>query len=69
MIVLGHSEGTLIGTAVCARGHVAELILLYGGGGMMGPMLTFQRSLLANELTNKKGFEGWIARKFNIDKK
>jgi uncharacterized protein len=69
LIIAGHSEGCMVGTALNARRPVAGLILLSGGGETLKEALDHQRQILFKELKEKKGIQGFIINKFNtIDK-
>lgn len=65
LIVLGHSEGCIVGTALSERRPFNGLILLSGGGGGLRESLDHQRQQLYSELKQAKGLQGFIIRKFN----
>lgn len=69
IIVLGHSEGCIVGTALNGRMPVNGLILLSGGGGSMREQLELQREQLFRELDETKGLKGLIIRKFRVTEK
>ncbi|WP_456275272.1 alpha/beta hydrolase [Bacillus sp. AK128] len=69
VIVLGHSEGTTIGTAVAVREPVSGLILLAGAGEKMEEALFRQREIAAMDMMNAKGFLGWYLRLLGAHKK
>lgn len=69
LIVLGHSEGCIVGTALTERRPVNGLILLSGGGGSMREHLDFQRQQAYTELKQSKGLKGFIIKKFNTVEK
>lgn len=65
LIIAGHSEGCMVGTALNARRPAAGLILLSGGGETMKEALDYQRKVTFKELAQKKGLQGFIINKFN----
>ena len=65
LIVVGHSEGCIVGTALFARRPFDGLVLLSGGGGGLRESLDVQRQQMYTELRQTKGFQGFIIRKFN----
>ncbi|WP_138416370.1 alpha/beta hydrolase [Aquibacillus sediminis] len=69
IIVAGHSEGTIIGTALTETRPVAGLLLLSGGISNLEEALYGQRQLAYQELMNKPGLAGWLNRLLKIDKK
>ncbi|WP_252504862.1 alpha/beta hydrolase [Sporosarcina sp. Marseille-Q4943] len=69
LIVVGHSEGCIVGTALYAKRPFHGLVLLSGGGGGLRESLDLQRHQLYSELKHAKGLQGFIIRKFNtLDK-
>lgn len=62
IIVLGHSEGTIIGTALSERQKIGGLMLLAGGVANLDEFLTHQRKLAYQELKNSKGLKGVLSR-------
>lgn len=65
LIIAGHSEGCMVGTALNARRPAAGLILLSGGGETLKEALDYQRKVTFKELAQKKGIQGFIINKFN----
>ncbi|MBS4177815.1 alpha/beta hydrolase [Lederbergia citrea] len=65
VLILGHSEGCMVGTALSERRPVNGLILLAGGGAGMRECLDLQRQQLYKELREAKGLQGFIIRTFN----
>src|SRR5690625_149543 len=59
IIVLGHSEGCIVGTALNERMPVKGLILLSGGGGGIRENLDLQREQLYKEMRTAKGLKGF----------
>ncbi len=68
IIILGHSEGCILGSAYCARNPVAGLIMLGGAGENLEEALKRQRELLSNELMGTKGFKGALFRLLKVDR-
>ncbi|MGV2940399.1 alpha/beta hydrolase [Mesobacillus sp. LC4] len=69
LIIIGHSEGCMVGTALNAIRPAAGLVLLSGGGETLKEALDHQRQLLYKEMREKKGLQGFIINKFNtLDK-
>ncbi|MFG6494523.1 alpha/beta fold hydrolase [Fictibacillus sp. UD] len=62
IIVAGHSEGTIIGTALSERQELNGLMLLSGGVGNLHEFTTYQRMLTYQELKNSKGIKGLLMR-------
>ncbi|MBS4201024.1 alpha/beta hydrolase [Bacillus sp. FJAT-49732] len=69
IIVLGHSEGCIVGTALNERRPVNGLILLSGGGGGLQESLDAQRQQVYKEMSNTKGFKGFLIKKLNTIEK
>lgn len=69
MIIVGHSEGCMVGTALNARRPAAGLVLLCGAGENARRALDYQRQQLYKELRGKKGIQGFIINKFNTIEK
>lgn len=63
IVLAGHSEGTIIVTAVAERQEqVAGIMLLSGGVDNLGEALVHQRKRSYRELRSKKGVVGWFLR-------
>ncbi|QCJ45230.1 alpha/beta hydrolase [Bacillus sp. S3] len=62
VIVLGHSEGTTIGTALAVREELGGLILLSGAVERISEALKRQRDFAAQDILNAKGFQGFLLR-------
>ncbi|MDR7071819.1 alpha/beta hydrolase [Fictibacillus barbaricus] len=62
IIVLGHSEGTIIGTALSERQPINGLMLLSGGVGNLDEFTAHQRKLAYQELRKSKGLKGILMR-------
>lgn len=69
VIVVGHSEGSMIGTALAARESMAGLVLLAGAVERLEEAMKRQREIAAVDMRNAKGFIGFVLRLFKIDKK
>lgn len=69
IIVIGHSEGTIIGTALAERQPVNGLLFVSGGVSNLEEFLREQRLLSYKELKESKGLKGILMRKLvNEDK-
>lgn len=62
IILLGHSEGTIIATLVSKRIEVDGLILLGGAGSNLKSIMNVQNIKLYKEISNIKGLMGIILR-------
>lgn len=62
VIILGHSEGSMLGTAVAAREEVAGLILLAGAIENLNDVLKRQRDIAAKDVMEAKGFQVFLLR-------
>jgi alpha-beta hydrolase superfamily lysophospholipase len=62
VLVLGHSEGSILATAVGAREKVAGLILLAGAVQCIEDALKRQRDLARSDVMEAKGFLGFYLR-------
>ena len=71
IILAGHSEGTIIVTAVAQKlkEEIAGLMLLSGGVDNLDQALIGQRKLSYQELRSKKGPVGWLLRQLINEKK
>ena len=69
IIVLGHSEGTIIGTALSERQPINGLMLVSAGVGNLEEFLVHQRTLAYQELRDLKGLKGMLMRKLINDEK
>ncbi|MGG1679158.1 alpha/beta hydrolase [Neobacillus sp. NRS-1170] len=69
VIVLGHSEGAAIGTALAPREDLGGLILLSGAVERLGEALKRQRDLATEDIINAKGFQGYLLRLLGAHKK
>jgi uncharacterized protein len=69
IIVAGHSEGTIIGTALSERQTLNGLMLLSGGVGNLDEFTTHQRLFTYQELKSSKGLKGFLLRLLINEKK
>ncbi|MGG3562491.1 alpha/beta hydrolase [Neobacillus rhizosphaerae] len=69
VIVLGHSEGCTIGTAVAAREDLGGLILLSGAVERISEALKRQRDLAVVDIKIAKGLQGFLLRLFGTHNK
>jgi len=69
MIIVGHSEGCMVGTVLNARRPAAGLVLLSGAGENAKRALDYQRQQFYKELREKKGVRGFIINKFKTIEK
>ncbi|MFS0647233.1 alpha/beta hydrolase [Siminovitchia sp. 179-K 8D1 HS] len=63
IVLLGHSEGTIIATICASRKHVDGIILLAGAGTSLKSVMTSQNEALLSEIASKPGFSGALLRK------
>ncbi len=69
LVLLGHSEGSLLISAYSARNPVAGIVLLAGGVETVEEALKRQRKLIYGELMGKKGIKGWLYRLLKVDQR
>ncbi|MEH7502104.1 alpha/beta hydrolase [Neobacillus drentensis] len=69
VIVLGHSEGSAIGSAVAVREELGGLILLAGAVERLNEALKRQRDIATEDIINAKGFQGRLLRLLGIQNK
>lgn len=69
VLVLGHSEGTMLATALNERNPVSGLILLAGAADTLEDATKYQRELVYEGLRKETGFKGWIIEKLNVIEK
>ncbi len=67
IVILGHSEGCILATAVNARNPVDGLILLSGAAETVEEALQRQRKILVEEIKNKNAVHAWIVRVCNLN--
>lgn len=69
VIVMGHSEGGMLGTAVAAREDLAGLILLAGAIENLNDVLKRQRDIASQDVMVAKGFQGFLLRALGTQNK
>ncbi|MFP7296773.1 alpha/beta hydrolase family protein [Neobacillus niacini] len=69
VILLGHSEGSILAPFVNEKVPVDGMILLAGTAEPLAETLTWQREAIMNDLRAVKGFQGWLLRLLKVDKK
>jgi uncharacterized protein len=69
VIVLGHSEGCTIGTAVAAREQLGGLILIAGAVERLNEALKRQRDIATEDIINAKGFQAHLLRLLGVPNK
>jgi uncharacterized protein len=69
IILLGHSEGTLIVPAVYKRIQVEGIILLSPGAEPLAETMEWQRSEMLKDMRSLKGFQGRILKLVKADQK
>lgn len=60
IILLGHSEGTIIATLASERIQVNGLILIAGAGSALKSVMMGQNNHVIDEIANKKGLSGFL---------
>ncbi len=69
MILLGHSEGSIIAPFVYEKVPVDGLILLAGTAEPLAETMTWQREEMMKDVRSVKGFQGWLIRLLKVDVK
>ncbi|WP_102345160.1 alpha/beta hydrolase family protein [Bacillus sp. Marseille-P3661] len=69
VILLGHSEGSIIAPFVNEKIPVDGMILLAGTAEPLADTLTWQRQEITNDIKSLKGFQGWLTRSLKVDEK
>lgn len=67
ILVLGHSEGSMLTTVYAARHELAGAILLAGANESLAEATARQRQLAYAELMSQPGLKGWLFRKLRVD--
>ncbi|MGA9288193.1 MAG: alpha/beta hydrolase [Anaerobacillus sp.] len=67
--LLGHSEGCLVSPIVHLRLPVQGMILLAPSAEPLGDTTAWQREQMKDDMRTMKGFQGWLLRAINADKK
>jgi uncharacterized protein len=69
VLIVGHSEGSLIAPAVYKKVPVSGLILLAGAAEPSIDLLPKQSEMAYAEMNQTKGFKGWIIKVFKVPDK
>ncbi|MCA1055694.1 alpha/beta hydrolase [Rossellomorea aquimaris] len=69
IILLGHSEGTILTPLMNDRDPVAGLILLAPCAEKLAETTKWQREEMVNEIRSMKGFQGWLLKVLKVDQK
>jgi uncharacterized protein len=69
VILLGHSEGSILVPFVNEKVPVDGIILLEGTAEPLAETMTWQREAIMNDVKSVKGFQGWLLRLLKVDKK
>ncbi|MEH7344617.1 alpha/beta hydrolase [Bacillus sp. JJ1532] len=69
VILLGHSEGTIIAPFVNERVPADGMILLAGTAEPLAETMAWQRQEIMNNIRSLKGFQGWLTRLLKVDEK
>jgi pimeloyl-ACP methyl ester carboxylesterase len=69
IILLGHSEGSMLSTAVAAREKLGGAILLAGAAETLSEVLTRQRAIAIQDVLNMKGLKGTLLRLLGVHNK
>lgn len=69
VILLGHSEGSILVPFVNEKVQVDGIILLAGTAEPLAETMTWQREAIMNDVKSVKGFQGWLLRLLKVDKK
>jgi hypothetical protein len=69
VIVLGHSEGCTIGTAVAVREKLGGLVLLSGAVERLSEATKRQRDIAKDNIINAKGLNGQLLRLLGVQNK
>jgi pimeloyl-ACP methyl ester carboxylesterase len=69
VILLGHSEGSIITPFVYEKVPVEGMILLAGTAEPLAETMTWQREEIIKDVRSVKGFQGWLIRLLKVDQK
>jgi uncharacterized protein len=69
VILLGHSEGSIIAPYVYEKVAVDGMILLAGTAEPLAETMTWQREEIMKDIRSVKGFQGWLLRLLKVDEK
>lgn len=69
IILLGHSEGSILAPAVGKRIAVQGMILIAGTAEPLANTTAWQREQMKRDIESKKGFGSWLLRLLNVSGK
>lgn len=69
VILLGHSEGSILTPFVNEKVPVDGMILLAGTAEPLAETMTWQREEIIKDVRSVKGFQGWLIRLLKVDQK
>jgi uncharacterized protein len=69
LILLGHSEGSILAPFVNEKVSVQGIILLAGTAEPLAETMTWQREEIMKDVRSLKGFQGWLIRLLKVDEK
>lgn len=69
VILLGHSEGSILSPFINEMVEVNGMILLAGTAEPLTETMTWQRQEIIKDIHSLKGFEGWVTRLIKLDEK
>lgn len=69
VILLGHSEGSILAPYVNEKVPVDGIILLAGTAEPLADTMTWQREEIMKDVRSVKGFQGWLLRLLKVDEK
>ncbi|TFE00085.1 alpha/beta hydrolase [Jeotgalibacillus sp. R-1-5s-1] len=69
VIVVGHSEGTIIGPAVLKQEPADGFVFLCGSSGTGAEMLSYQNEWLRKEIRETNGLKGLLFKALKVEKK
>nr|WP_263323360.1 alpha/beta hydrolase [Neobacillus sp. Marseille-Q6967] len=69
VILLGHSEGSILAPFVNEKVPVNGMILLAGTAEPLAETMKWQREEMMKDIKSVKGFQGWLLRVLKVDEK
>jgi uncharacterized protein len=69
VILLGHSEGSILAPFINEKVPVDGIILLSGTAEPLADTMTWQREEIIKDVRSVKGFQGWLLRLLKVDEK
>lgn len=69
VILLGHSEGSILAPFINEKTPVDGFILLAGTAEPLADTMTWQREEIIKDVRSVKGFQGWLLRLLKVDEK